>query len=112
MWLETENFLSTFWFLIKTVPMLAATFFFLVGACVGSFLNVLIYRVPRRMSIIRPPSMCPVCKTKIKWYHNIPIFSYVFLRGRCAYCGVKIPIRYFLVELGSAFVFLLAYLSL
>lgn len=74
------------------------TFVIIIGAVVGSFLNVCIYRLPRRVSIIKPPSFCPACKNQIKFYHNIPILSYLFLRARCAYCGAKIPFRYPLVE--------------
>jgi leader peptidase (prepilin peptidase)/N-methyltransferase len=71
---------------------------FVFGITVGSFLNVCIYRIPRGESISFPPSHCTVCKNKIKWYHLIPILSYVFLKGRCAYCGSKISIRYPFIE--------------
>jgi len=59
----------------------------LVGAVIGSFLNVCIHRLPRRESIVRPGSRCPQCKTAIAWYDNIPIFSYLWLRGRCRSAG-------------------------
>ena len=59
-------------------------FVFVVGAVVGSFLNVLIYRLPREISIVRtPPSSCPGCSTPIRWYDNIPLLSWIVLRGRC-----------------------------
>lgn len=75
-------------------------FVFVVGAVVGSFLNVLIYRLPREISIVRtPPSSCPGCSTPIRWYDNIPLLSWIVLRGRCRQCGTTISIRYPLVEL-------------
>ncbi len=77
-------------------------FAFVFGSIFGSFLNVLIYRLPRDMDIVFLPSHCPHCKRKILWYHNIPIVSYIFLGGKCAYCGAKISPRYPFVELLSA----------
>src|SRR2546426_8784161 len=70
----------------------------LVGAVIGSFLNVCIHRLPRRESIVRPGSRCPQCKTAIALYDNIPIFSYLWLRGRCRSCRARIGWRYPLVE--------------
>ena len=81
-------------------------FLFCLGAIVGSFLNVCIYRMPRKESIIRPGSHCPHCKHKIAWFDNIPFLSYIFLKGHCRHCGGKISFRYFLVELLSASMFL------
>jgi leader peptidase (prepilin peptidase)/N-methyltransferase len=72
---------------------------FIQGLCIGSFLNVCIYRVPESKSIVHPRSMCPKCDTLIPFYDNIPVFSYLWLRGRCRQCGVRIPLRYPLVEL-------------
>lgn len=72
--------------------------FFIFGITIGSFLNVCIYRMPRGESISFPPSHCTVCKSQIKWYHLIPILSYIFLKGKCAYCGSKISIRYPFIE--------------
>lgn len=72
---------------------------FILGAVVGSFLNVCISRIPNGESIVRPPSHCPQCKASIPFYCNIPLLSYVFLRGRCRACGVSISFRYFAVEL-------------
>lgn len=72
---------------------------FLMGACIGSFTNVVILRAFTGESIVLPPSKCPHCKNKLKWYHNIPILSYLFLRGKCGFCKEKISIQYPLVEL-------------
>jgi prepilin signal peptidase PulO-like enzyme (type II secretory pathway) len=71
---------------------------FILGSVIGSFLNVCIYRIPEGISIVSPRSRCPQCGTPIRWYHNIPILSWLFLKGRCAYCGVKVSARYLLVE--------------
>jgi leader peptidase (prepilin peptidase)/N-methyltransferase len=73
-------------------------FFFILGTIIGSFLNVCIYRIPADLSIIKPRSRCPHCETPIIWYHNIPILSWILLRGRCAYCSASVSIRYPLVE--------------
>ena len=72
---------------------------FVIGACIGSFTNVVILRAFTGESIVLPPSKCPHCKNKLKWYHNIPIFSYLFLRGKCGFCKKKISIQYPIVEL-------------
>lgn len=78
---------------------------FVLGAIVGSFLNVCIYRIPAGLSIVSPPSHCPKCESRIRWYQNIPILSYLFLRGRCGFCRVEIPARYALVEAMSGLLF-------
>jgi leader peptidase (prepilin peptidase)/N-methyltransferase len=71
---------------------------FIFGACIGSFLNVCIYRIPAGKSIVYPPSACPRCGYRIRFYDNIPILSYLLLRGRCRRCRTPIPLRYPLVE--------------
>jgi leader peptidase (prepilin peptidase)/N-methyltransferase len=86
-------------------------FFFLLGSAIGSFLNVCIYRIPRDKSIVKPPSACPGCGRPIRPFDNIPILSYIFLKGKCRNCGTKISIRYPLVELLTGFFFLLLYLK-
>jgi len=72
---------------------------FLLGAIVGSFLNVCIVRIPKGGSVVHPPSHCPGCKTAIRFYDNIPLLSYIALLGRCRACGEHISPRYFIVEL-------------
>jgi leader peptidase (prepilin peptidase)/N-methyltransferase len=82
-------------------------FAFVLGAAVGSFLNVCIYRLPVDLSINKPRrSFCPVCKAPIPWNQNVPLISWLLLRGRCANCGSKIAFRYFAVELLTALLFL------
>ena len=71
---------------------------FIVGICIGSFLNVCIYRLPMSKSLIHPGSMCPSCENPIHFYDNIPIISYLWLRGKCRFCSTPISIRYPLVE--------------
>jgi leader peptidase (prepilin peptidase)/N-methyltransferase len=81
-------------------------FAFVLGACIGSFLNVCIARWPAGMSIVSPPSRCPACERPIRAYENVPIFGWIALRGRCAGCGSRISPQYPLVELLIALVWL------
>jgi len=83
----------------------------ILGLAIGSFLNVVILRVPENESILFPASHCPKCKAKLKFYHNIPVLSWIFLGGKCAYCKEKISMQYPLIELGTSIIFLIAYLK-
>lgn len=85
--------------------------FFVFGTIVGSFCNVCIYRMPEGLSVISPPSHCPSCKYSIPWYLNIPLVTWLWLRGRCSNCGAPISFRYFLVELLVGLLFLGAWLT-
>jgi len=94
---------------ITPAAWVAITFFvFVFGTVVGSFVNVCTFRLPRRESIIMPGSHCMNCESPIPWYDNIPILSYLTLRGRCRYCASRISPRYPLIELGTALIFLAA----
>ena len=86
-------------------------FVFAFGAIIGSFSNVCIYRIPLKKSIISPSSFCPSCKTPIKFYHNLPILSYLFLRGRCPSCNARIALRYPLVEIFTGFIYIALYVK-
>jgi leader peptidase (prepilin peptidase)/N-methyltransferase len=78
---------------------------FIAGAAIGSFLNVVITRVPEHDSIVRPASRCPSCGTPISPRDNIPVVSWLVLRGRCRSCGWHIPVRYWLVEVACGLLF-------
>lgn len=82
-------------------------FTFVLGLIIGSFLNVCIYRMPRSKSIVNPPSHCPHCEHVIPWHDNMPVISFLLLRGRCRFCKEKISLRYIIVELLTASVFVL-----
>ena len=84
---------------------------FILGTVIGSFLNVVIYRLPRGQNLSYPGSSCPICKEKIRWYDNVPILSYIALGGKCRVCKTKISIQYPLVELLAGFLFLLVYVK-
>ena len=84
---------------------------FIFGAAFGSFLNVLILRLPSNKSVVSPRSTCPKCNHLIFWYHNIPILSYVFLKGKCAYCNEKISMQYAIVEIISGLITLALFIK-
>ncbi len=84
----------------------------LFGLCIGSFLNVAIIRLPKNESINLPASHCPTCLHPLAWYHNVPLFSWIFLRGKCAFCRSHISFQYPLVELSSAFLYAFIYFHL
>ena len=86
-------------------------FIFIFGLCIGSFLNVCIYRLPASQSIAHPRSKCPECGTLIAFYDNIPLFSYLWLKGRCRHCGMTIGLRYPTVELLGGLFALATYLK-
>ena len=86
-----------------------AVFAFAIGACVGSFLNVCIDRLPEGLSILKPPSHCPGCGRRLRALDLVPIFSYLVLRGRCGECGSRIPLRILAVELGVGALFTFLY---
>jgi len=101
-------------------PTFAMTAFALVGLCIGSFLNVVIYRLPKileaqfeeapqsaepALSLSNPPSTCGSCGHRIRWFENIPVLSFIFLRGRCSVCHTKISLRYPLIELATSAIF-------
>lgn len=81
------------WFVIAVVAA--------YGMVIGSFLNVLIYRLPREMSVVRPRSHCPGCGALVAWYDNVPVLSFLLLRAKCRHCGVRISWRYPLVEVAA-----------
>jgi leader peptidase (prepilin peptidase)/N-methyltransferase len=95
--------------LINPPEMIWMLFFFAIGASAGSFLNVVVYRVPAGISIVRPPSHCTKCKHRLAWYDNLPIFGWLILGGKCRYCKVKFSFRYPLVELVTALLFVSLY---
>ena len=80
---------------------------FVIGCCIGSFLNVIIYRFPENYSIIKPGSFCPKCKTSLTWKENIPLISWFFQKGKCINCKASISIRYPLIELITGILFVI-----
>ncbi len=85
---------------------------FIFGTMIGSFLNVVIYRIPKGESIVFPASKCQSCQTPLKWYHNIPIFSWLALRGKCAFCKESIAKQYPIVEFVTGIIFMALYFKL
>ncbi len=93
-----------------TPTVIYATFALVFGMLVGSFLNVCICRMPKNESVVSPPSHCPHCSYQIRWYDNIPLVSYLFLRGKCRGCGAHISLQYPLVELLNGLLTMLLFL--
>jgi len=91
--------------------MILNCFAFIFGAAIGSFLNVCIYRIPAKVSIVKPGSRCPHCLNPLRFYDNIPLISFIFLRGKCRYCSGSISWRYPLIELITAVLALLLFLK-
>ena len=96
----------------KGLMAICGFFSFWLGACVASFLNVVAWRLPRGESIVSPPSHCPKCNAPIRWWQNVPILSWLALRGKCAKCREPISPRYIVVELLGGCLFLAAFLCL
>ena len=96
----------------ETILIEIALIVFIFGTMIGSFLNVVIYRIPKDESIVFPASKCQSCQTSLKWYHNIPIFSWVFLGGKCAFCKEKISAQYPIVEFLTGIIFVALYFKL
>ena len=93
----------------EAIGLILSVFSFMMGACVASFLNVVIWRVPRGESIVSPPSHCPKCGAEIRWWQNLPIISWLALRGRCAKCRATISPRYIIGETLGGILFLAAF---
>ncbi len=96
---------------MEELQILFTVFAFIFGAVVGSFLNVCIYRIPENKSIVKPRSFCPHCQNPVRFYDNIPIFSFMILRAKCRDCGAGISWRYPLVELLTGVMALLLFLK-
>ena len=99
--------------MVDIFPMLLLLMVFVLGASIGSFLNVVIYRIPAGLSLLNPPSRCPKCLHRLKAHDNVPVFGWLWLRGKCRYCKTAIAPRYPIVEAitGLLFVFTLVHVS-
>ncbi|MDO9492797.1 A24 family peptidase [Acetobacterium sp.] len=95
--------------MVELINIILYLYIFVIGIVIGSFLNVVIYRVPKELSFAKGRSFCSRCHAPIKGYHNIPVFSYLWLRGKCADCGESISIRYPLVELLTGIIAVLVF---
>jgi len=91
------------------IDLIYIPFVFAFGACVGSFLNVVVWRLPRGESLVHPPSRCPKCGHKLAWFDNIPVLGWLLLRGKCRYCSNSISARYPIVEFMTGALFVLYY---
>jgi len=90
----------------STLHLVFLAYAAVLGAAIGSFINVLVARLPAGQSPVRPRSACPACGATIAWYDNVPILSWLVLRGRCRRCGTRISVQYLLVEVGTALIWL------
>jgi leader peptidase (prepilin peptidase)/N-methyltransferase len=88
----------------------ASLIVFALGASIGSFVNVVVYRIPAGLSLLWPPSRCPHCLNQLKAYDNVPVFGWLWLRGKCRYCKGKISLRYPVIEAVTGMIFLLIFL--
>ena len=93
------------------MDILSIIFIGIIGLVFGSFMNVLIMRVPKNISIVKPSSFCPQCMEDIAWKDNIPVISYILLKGRCRHCKKSIPIMYPMTEILTALLFVVIYLK-
>jgi len=105
-----KTYLDSYILADQAFPWLFPLLVFAFGACIGSFLNVCIYRIPLQLSVIKPKSSCPKCGRPIAWYDNIPIFSWFILRGKSRCCKQPYSIRYPVVEFLTAFFFWLTWI--
>ena len=96
---------------MMSLNFVVGLFIFITGVCIGSFLNVVILRALSNESIVFPASKCPKCQTPLKWWHNIPVLSYIFLKGKCAFCKEKISIQYPIIEILTGYLFLSAFMK-
>ncbi len=94
---------------METIKVVFYIIFFISGLAVGSFLGVAAYRLPRKLSIVRPSSYCPYCKRKIPFYDNIPLISFIILKGRCRYCKEKIGLSTLFIEVITGVLFVVNY---
>lgn len=94
------------------MEIVTGSFIFILGIMIGSFLNVVIYRIPKNENIAFPASKCQSCNTPLKWYHNIPIFSWLFLGGKCGFCKAPIAKQYPMVEFVTGLIFLVLFFKL
>ena len=90
----------------------ASLIVFVLGASIGSFINVVVYRLPAGLSILYPPSRCPQCLNRLKAYDNVPVLGWLWLRGRCRYCKNKISLRYPIVEAATGLTFVLVFVDI
>ena len=98
--------------MFENILIEVAIIVFILGIMIGSFLNVVIYRIPKGESIVFPASKCQSCQTPLRWWHNIPLFSWLFLRGKCYFCKEKISAQYPMVELLTGIIFVALYFKL